>query len=104
MLAGFTDAFKPLIMSFEGKATTSTSDEIKMKLLDSNCDERNSAFFNKNPKKKKSKLRNDKPIAMAIIAFNTSANRSETKGIHWRSKNRKCICCSTVSYRMMPGM
>lgn len=56
MLAGLPDDFKPFIMSLEANSNSPTSEEIKLKLLDS-VGEKNgqsgSAFFGKRNDKKK---------------------------------------------------
>lgn len=59
MLAGLTDDYKPLIMSLEANSNIPTSDEIKLKLLDTQSGETSGskAFFGnrKQPDKKKGK-------------------------------------------------
>lgn len=61
LLAGLTDNYKPLIMSFEAGKTIN-SDEIKMKLLDTESSDSgtSSAFFGKKNFKSNSKKKNNR--------------------------------------------
>lgn len=61
LLAGLTDEYKPLIMSFEA-AKTINSDEIKMKLLDTEISSNspNNAFYGKKNFKKNAYKKDDK--------------------------------------------